>query len=239
MAATAVAARLTEAHRLAQTRLGAQTVQQMLTAWRLVDPAELDATVEGWLRIAVPLVRSQKQASARLASAYLRTYRTLEVGPGRFTPALADTLDAQRALTSLTVTGPVKVKQATARGLGLERASALGRDGTARAAMRLALDGGRTTITDSLAVDSQAHGWARATSGSPCAFCALLAGRGPAYSEETVSFEAHDGCSCFAEPVYDTEGDWPAGSRRYAELYQQAKAADGDTASNFRQLVES
>lgn len=239
MAATPAAARLTEAHRLAQTRLGALTAQQMATAWGLVDPADLDATVEGWLRIAVPLIRSQRGASARLAAAYLRTFRQIETGTaGRFTPALADSLDQRRAVTSLTVTGPVKVKSATARGLNLAAASDLARDSTARAAMRLALDGGRTTIVDSLAIDSQAHGWARATSGNPCAFCALLAGRGPAYSEDSVSFEAHDGCSCTAEPVYDTDADWPAGSRQYAELYQQAKATDGDTASNFRQLVE-
>lgn len=240
MAATAQAARVTEAHRLAQARLGAQTAAQMVTAWGLVDPEHLDGTVEAWLRLAVPVVRAQKAASARLASAYLTTYRRLEgAGGPAVVPHLADRLDAGQAVTSLTVTGPVRVKLATARGLPLSAASLLGRDSSARAAMRLALDGGRTTITGTLASDPSAHGWARATSGSPCAFCAWRASRGPSYSEDSVAFEAHDGCSCSAEPVYDPDGDWPAGARRYQDLWQKAKVDGGDTTQVFRRLVES
>lgn len=241
MAATAQAARLTEIHRLAQARLGAQTAAQMVTAWGLLDPENLDGTVDAWLRLAVPVLRSQKAASARLASAYLTAYRNLEVGTAApaVVPRLADTLDPRQALTSLTVTGPVRVKLATARGVPVAGASQLGRDASARAAMRLVLDGGRATIVDTLASDPSAHGWARATSGSPCAFCAMLASRGPSYSEETAGFEAHDGCSCSAEPVYDPAGDWPAGARQYQDLWKQAKAADGDTTAAFRQLVES
>lgn len=238
MAATATAARLTEAHRQAQLRLGAQTAAQMVAAWRIIDPEDLDATVEAWLRVTIPAVGAQKAASARLAAAYLRAYRGLEAGPGQIVPALADNLDPRQALTSLTVTGPVKVKLATARGVPLATAAQLGRDGVARSAMRLALDGGRSTIVDTLRTDPQAHGWARATSGDPCAFCAMLASRGPAYSEESAGFEAHDGCSCTAEPVYDPAGDWPAGTRRYQDLWREAKAADGDTTAAFRQLVE-
>lgn len=240
MASTAEARRLTEAHRLAQNRLGVLTVAQMRAAWPLLDPGDLDGTVENWLRLAVPVVRAQHDASARLALAYLRAYRTFEAPTAAPAAAVAVTpLDVQQAMTSLTVTGPVTVKSATARGLTLRAASDLGLSTSARSAMRLALGGGRATIIDSLASDPAAHGWARATSGDPCAFCALLAGRGPAYSEETAGFEAHDGCSCTAEPVYDRDADWPTGSRQYAELYQEAKAADGDTVSNFRQLIES
>lgn len=238
MAGTAQAARLTEAHRLAQQQLGIQTVRQMAASWRLVDPANLDATVEAWLRAAVPMIRSQKAASARLAALYLRTYRTLELGAARpIVPALADSLDARQALTSLHVTGPVKVKQAMARGVPLAQAAALGRDGAARAAMRLALDGGRSTIVDTVRADSQAHGWARATSGDPCHFCAALASRGPAYSQESVAFEAHDGCSCTAEPVYDLDGDWPSGSQRYRELWDESTRGETDQLNAFRRAL--
>lgn len=239
MASTRRAAQLTEAHRLAQARLGVKTSAQLVDAWSLIDPVDLDGTVERWMRTATQLVGAQRAESARLAAGYLDAFRRLELKKAKALDlVVAERLDAQQALTSLTVTGPVRVKAATARGVALDVASDLGMVGSAQAGMRLALDGGRSTIVDTLRGDPQAHGWARATSGSPCAFCAMLASRGPAYSEESVSFEAHDGCSCFAEPVYDTEADWPAGSRQYADIWQQAKAADGDTTSNFRQLVE-
>ncbi len=240
MAATVEAQRLTEAHRVAQARLGARTVTQLVDAWALIDPADLDATTERWLRTAARLVQAQRTASAQLAASYLTTFRRLELGrPGTLDLVIAERLDAQQALTSLTVTGPVRVKLATARGATIEDASTAGMTESARAGMRLALDGGRSTIVGSLRNDPQAHGWARATSGSPCAFCAMLAGRGPAFAEESAGFEAHDGCSCTAEPVYSEDADWPAGSRQYAELWQQAKAADGDTTKTFRQLIES
>lgn len=221
MASSPQAARLTEAHRLAQTRLGAQTVQQMTDAWGVLDPARLDATVEAWLRVTVPVLQNQRAASARLAGAYLRAFRTLEVGAD-LAPTLATALDPAQTATSLLVTGPVKVKQATARGVPLDAASNLGRDSSASAGMRLALTGGRATITSTLAADPEARGWARATSGSPCAFCDMLASRGPVYGEASADFEAHDGCSCTAEPVYDTAAAWPPGAREARELWDES-----------------
>lgn len=240
MAATVEAQRLTEAHRIAQARLGARTVTQLVDSWALLDPADLDATTERWLLTAARLTQAQRSLSAQLAANYLTTFRRLELGrPGTLDLVVAERLDAQQALTSLTVTGPVRVKLATARGASLAEASDLGMAGAARAGMRLALDGGRSTLVESIRADPQAHGFARVASGDPCAFCAMLASRGPAYSEESVGFEAHDGCSCTAEPVYDADAEWPAGSRQYQELWQQAKAADGDTTANFRALVEA
>ena len=240
MAATAAGARLTEGHRLAQTRLGASVVRQMAGLWPLLDPEDLDATVERWLRLALPVVRSQHDASARLAAAYLRTFRSIEapdLPPLRLPPPPA--FNPAQATTSLTVTGPVTVRTATGAGQTIAAASDAGLSASARAAMRLALNGGRSTIVDGVNADTDAQGWARATSGNPCAFCAMLASRGPAYSEESVGFEAHDGCSCSAEPVYDRDADWPAGSDLYRGLWQEAKAADGDTTANFRRLIEA
>lgn len=221
MASSPQAARLTEAHRLAQTRLGAQTAQQMTDAWSVLDPARIDATVEAWLRVSVPVLQNQRATSARLAGAYLRAFRTLEVGE-EIAPTLAAALDPAQTATSLLVTGPVKVKQATARGVPLDAASVLGRESSARAGMRLALAGGRSTITSTLTADPQAHGWARVTSGSPCAFCDMLASRGPVYGEASADFEAHDGCSCTAEPVYNHDAAWPPGAREARAVWDES-----------------
>lgn len=201
MAATAAGARLTEGHRLAQSRLGASVVRQMAGLWPLLDPEDLDATVERWLRLALPVVRSQHDASARLAAAYLRTFRNLEA-PG--IPPLASTMptfNPAQATTSLTVTGPVRVKLATARGLQVAQAADLGLAQSASAAMRLALNGGRDAIRQTASADPRRTGWERALSGDPCDFCQGLADDAAA-GDDSAAFVTHDGCGCEPVPVY-------------------------------------
>lgn len=220
MAATAEGRRLTEAHRLAQARLAALVTQQMLAAWPLLDPTDIDATVPRWLSVSAPIVRAQHQNSAQLAAGYLRAFRAAELGTATGAPiSVADRIPVEQVTTSLTVTGPVAMKVATGNGAAIPADTAFVR--LAGAAQRLALDGGRSTITGHIRSDPKALGWARAASGRACSFCAMLAGRGPVYSTDTVSFRAHDHCHCQAEPVYREDAEWPAGSRRYADLYAE------------------
>lgn len=243
MAATIEARRLTEAHRLAQARLGAQTVAAVLAAWPLLDLDNLDGSLAGWLRVVAPVVQAQRRTSARLAANYLTTFRALELGVdvGPIVPTLAETVDTKTLTTSLLVTGPVAVKAALARRVTLAQAADIARSRSSAAAMRHALGGGRDTIAGTVGGDRRALGWARATSGKTCHFCAMLAGRGPVYSEQTVGFEAHDGCACTAEPVYRRDSVWPAGSQRYRDLWNEAtQGLSGDDAVNaFRQSLAS
>lgn len=242
MAATLDARRLTEAHRLGQTQLGVDIVQAMQSLWPLLDPDDLDGSVERWIRAVLPVVAGQRSGSARLAASYVTAFKTLELG-GTATPApvvLAEDIPVEALTTSLIVTGPVAAKASIARGLPAARAMDTALVTSAKAAMRHALDGGRRTTLDTVAADRNAVGWARATSGQPCHFCAMIASRGPVYKgENTADFQPHDGCSCTAEPVYRDDAAWPAGSDRWQDLWQQAKAADGDTAKVFRHLVEA
>jgi hypothetical protein len=196
------AAPLTEAHRLTQNRLGAQTVAQLLAVWNLVDIEDLDASTGVWLQAAVPIVRAQHRQSAQLAAGYLRTFRATQLGTlAGPIPSIAE-FDPRRVATSLTVTGPVALKSAMARGLPLIQADDIARARMAAAGLRQALDGGRETVAATVAADPQAVGYARVTSGKACQFCSMLADRGAVYSDDSVHFEAHDGCSCSAEPVY-------------------------------------
>lgn len=235
MAATLRGRQLTELHRLAQLRLGAATVKQMLAVWRLMDPAALDAALTDWLRVAAPVIGQQYLASTALAAGYLTAYRASEIGFAAFTPTLPEPIPAKALITSLTVTGPVAVKIAIARGEKLERAMVIGETLSAAAAMRWALTGGRDTILGSIRSDRNALGWARATSGTPCAFCAMLASRGAVYrSEQTASFQAHDSCACFPEPAFSRDADPPPGTERYHDLWEQS---DG-TLKDFRRIYE-
>lgn len=245
MAATPEGRRLTEAHRVAQARLGAETVESMLAVWSLLDPADLDGTTPRWLRAALPIVQSQRSTSARLAANYLGTFRRIESAATDDLPLrLVEGVDQWAVTSSLTVTGPAAIKSAVGRGEQLGRAVDHAASGSSRAAMRHAMDGGRETIMRTVERDRRAHGWARATSGDPCGFCAMLASRGPAYtSEQTARFQSHDGCSCTAEPTYSLDAAWPPGSERYAELWDEVVVANGlggaEARNAYRRAIEA
>lgn len=245
MAATAGTARLTAAHRAAQARLAATFAPRMLAVWRLLDPARLDATAADWLAVAVPLVESDRRRSATLAGDYVSAFRTVEIGEG-VAPTLAPPSPA--TAPSLVVTGPATVKASTGRGAPLDRAAEAGRVASTRAAIRHVLDGGRRTILDTVDADPEAVGWARVTSGDPCSFCAMLASRGPVYrSRGSASFASHptaathDGDLCSFEPVYIGDGDWPARSRDYRDLWDRSTVglSGADARRAFRRAHEA
>lgn len=246
MAATAVGRRLTEAHRLAQSRLGAQVVSQMLTAWRLIDPANVDASVDRWLRVSRPIVVAGRTRSAALASTYVRAFRQAEIGEAFDQLVELDPLSMEAIDTSLLVTGPITLKTATRRS-GIDVAISLAAAAAAAAAMRHALSGGRDMINNTVEADGRALGYFRVTSGSPCSFCAMLASRGPVYkSEQSASRRAdgrkyHDDCQCGVEPVYREDAAWPPGSRRFRELWNESTLGlSGKDARNaFRRAFEA
>src|SRR5690606_32229579 len=142
-------------------------------------------------------------------------------------------------------TGPVSVKQQMRRLVALQTAARTAEAGSAAAAMRHALNGGREAIIRSVNADRLALGHARATSGNPCSFCAMLASRGPVFKDDGFDrsdprfsgpgeAKVHDNCTCSLEPVYHRDTGWPPGSERYRDLWKQAKAEEGDTTTNFR-----
>jgi hypothetical protein len=240
MAATLIGAQLTELQRAAQLRLAAQTISQMRAAWGLLDPADLDATFEQWLRVAVPVVQANRVVSSRLAGAYLAAFRHVELGSiaASVPVVLAAPVDVKAVTTSLLVTGPWSMKTAMTRGVARDQAADVAQARTAAAGMRHALDGGRTTILDTVAADRHALGWARVASGNACAFCAMVASRGPDYtSEATANFEAHDGCQCGAEPVYQADAAWPSNSQRYRDLWDEHAAGADDPLNSFRRAL--
>jgi hypothetical protein len=240
MAATALGAQLTELQRAAQLRLAARTIAQLRLVWGLLDPDELDETFQRWLRVAVPVVQTNRAASARLAAAYLAAFRRAELGSLEGLPVvMAAPVDVKAVTTSLLVTGPWSVKKAMTRGVDLARAVDIAEARSAAAAMRHVLDGGRDTTLGTVAADRQALGWARVASANACAFCAMTASRGPDYgSEASAGFEAHDGCQCGAEPVYRDDAAWPANSERYRELWDEhAAGSGGDALNNFRRAL--
>lgn len=197
-----MSARLAQAHRIAQARLGAQTMLRMRSIWPLLDNENVDATFDSWLTAAVPIVAGQRMASSRLAANYLTASKVsaLGVGAAPLRPVLADHVEHRGLTTSLLVTGPLSLKRAAARGVRSRTANDVAETSSAAAAMRYALDGGRDTIIQTLRSDRNAVGYERVTSGNACAFCEDLAG---IRMTDDDAFQAHDGCGCAAAPVWN------------------------------------
>lgn len=229
MATTAEGRRLTEQHRILQRRLAALTVAQMRQLWRLLDPENLPASSEDWLTATVAMIERNHAASAALSARYFVQFRQTEVRDGAFQLPPAPILDREQATTSLTVTGISRVAQGKAAV-----------DTAAAAAVRLVLNGGRGTLVDAVEADPVALGWIRVTDGDPCAFCALLASRGPTFkSQGSAGFQAHDSCACTAEPVYDRNTEWPGRNREWADLYSEVAQGQPDPLNAFRRAYEA
>lgn len=146
------------------------------------------------------------------------------------------------AKVSLEVTGPVAQKIAAAKKKPLDEARDASFTQAAGAATRQVLTGGRKSLLTLLEDDPQALGWIRVTDGDPCAFCAILASRGPVYrSEQTASFQAHDHCACTAEPVYSRNTLWPGRAKEFRGLWRTStEGFSGKDARNaFRRAYEA
>lgn len=194
---------LAQQHRIAQAAVGARTVLALRAIWPALDRSNLDATAPDWLALALPIVAHQRAISAEVAAGYLIRHKVSALGAGATLDIqLAATIDPPAVVTSLMVTGPIALKRAAANGVDLAVALERANGTSSAAALRHALNGGRTTIADTTIADPDAAGWRRVASGNGCAFCQMLADRGGVYRDESAHFAAHDGCSCSAEPVW-------------------------------------
>lgn len=100
------------------------------------------------------------------------------------------------------------------------------------AGQRHVLNAGRRVVAESTARNRYSLGWRRVSDGKPCAFCAMLVTRGPAYRAKATALvlhRYHDRCGCTAEEVFD---HWePTGREQewidaYERAGQEADATD-------------
>jgi hypothetical protein len=166
-----------------------------------------------------------------LAAQYIPAYRAAETGdPGAPVDPVAD-LNVEQVSTSLTVTGPVRVKEHAAAGMFPSTAANVAFNAMAGALQRHVQAGGRNTIDHAAGEKGR---WRRVADADPCTFCAMLVTRGPVYRSEATAKGArayHDGCGCVPELV---EGEWEPTEQeqRWIDAYETAAkqaAAAGHT----------
>jgi hypothetical protein len=233
MAKTAAGAELTKAHHAAQLAVRAGSLTNLVKLWKIVDPADLGGTIDTFIEAAVLLAGQGFDRSAGTSSRYYSLFRRVEGIGGAAPVVLATRTPAAVVAGDLRGAALKGIIDARRAGLPIEPAKTRGLVRVVGALGKLVLAGGQRTITGSVQRDPQAIGWGRVTSGDPCAFCRMVAGRGATYkTEKSASFEPHDGCGCSAEPLFKG-GSPPAQAAEYAREWNEAqrRARQDGTAS--------
>lgn len=238
MAATEAGRRLTDAHRIQQARLGASAAAATADMASIIDPTNIAGTVGPWLDQQVALVATTHQTGVRDAQEYLEAYRAAEIGQqvARKLPVVTPSFDAADAVRSV-VWAPWQAQGLIGAGENPLEAWTVVSRRLASSMWVTAMSPGRRLISDSAAAH---HGtWRRVSDGNPCAWCAMLVGRGAVYkSAATATGTAgryHFHCGCTAEEVF---GQWEptAQEERYVAAYTEARSSAVDM--DDRQVAE-
>lgn len=243
MATTVTGAELTEQHRRAQLALRSAFMRELVRLWPLIDLDKLDETAAEWIGFVTDLVLTWRLQSVDRALSYYDEFRRAEIGeplPNRGNFRSLAKPEPAAIRTSLLVTGPIGVKSRIGKGFDPRIAKAKALVDVSGAASRHVLDGGRQLIIETAEKDDLAVKFARVTDDDPCAFCAMLASRGPVYfSKETATRttarsrkrgpgkEYHDHCGCTVEPGFFDDPAWPGRAREFEQLWNDSTKGKG------------
>ncbi len=243
MATTVTGTYLTEQHRQAQLSLRAQFMRELTRLWPLIDLDRLDESAAEWIAWVTDLILMYRLQSVDRALAYYDSFRRAETGEpltNRGNVRGAVTVEPARIKTSLLVTGPLGVKSRIGKGISPTVAKRKALVDVTGAASRHVLDGGRQLVTTATEMDELALGFARVTDDDPCAFCAMLASRGPVYKSRATAARTtsrstkrgpgekyHDHCGCSVEPAFTDDAEWPGRGREFEQMWEKyAKGPD-------------
>ncbi len=211
-----------------QRALSAGLVRQIVEILQIIlNLGDFDGTWPAARRALVQVIRAERRASADIGAVYYRQARSA-AGLGAATSVgRPRPLSPERLEKALDGAGPAVFRKSLR--LGATPVDALDRmavtvSGTAT---RLALEGGRDVVENSVREDDDALGWARISDGDPCAWCAMLLSRGAIYKSAKTAgsvahggelFHDHDGCQIV--PIFDKNSPLVA---QADDLYEQWK----------------
>lgn len=228
-------AALASEQRAAQAGLITVMLRDLAKIWHLISVGSLNRSLPTWITAVNAVINRYAPMAATLAADTYDSARLAAKAPGTFMPTLADPPNdrhvdelmrwATKSLWSRdTETLPERVRVA--------------QNQAESTAARLVEDVGRLTITYAVRDDPAAMGWVRTAAPGACAFCRMLATRGPTYSANTVKFRAHNDCHCMAVPLFQGQKWEPSAQvREWQKQYHEAAKAPGDTLKNLRRIV--
>lgn len=226
MALTAVGAALTAGYQRHISAMAAATGLAVADAMGDIDPADIGGAHQYAVKKAADAIQAGTRQGRALTAQYLSRYARAEDIDLSPLPAVRP-IGRQDAVRTAFYSGPVRAKTLIRRGISGEQAVAEMRDWAAQ--------WGRTRVESTArdyVIQSARHTrlkCRRVTVGKTCAFCSMLAARGPVYTEDTVTFRAHRCCDCTWEICKETPAEWLKRSATSRELrvnaaYQEAAA---------------
>jgi hypothetical protein len=236
-------------HQAGQAALVGGLADLVAQAWQqVVDPHDLKGTLPKFKILVLALTRRFGSASSAAAMAYYRQQRRAAGIPG--TPKMAPASPVSPEQISKSIDWAVKDvwAAAPAPGSGVVATTeapvadviSTAIDRAAAAAEQAALDQGRQSLIDTVAVDKKARGWARVPEPGACSFCLLLATRGVVYhTQESGGFQAHDNCRCHVEPLFGPSYEPTAQVRAAQAIYATSTRGHKNAAARnaFRKAV--
>ena len=204
MARTSEGARLTLRQRKGMNALAEAVARRERRGFYLA-PADIDANRSRWVAESVARVTAAARAATERTGTYLDRFADAE---GEDITVVTPTVSTASVAEQMVINGPVAFKVAKSHGLNDQTALAVARTRVSMAARGIVLDATRNMTLHT----ARANGgrWRRVTDGHPCAFCAMLASRGPVYAEDTVDFQSHRKCGCTSEMCFESPDEWIA-----------------------------
>ena len=227
-------------YRQRQALLAATLTRDLVLLLRaLFNPTDPGPAWQAVRTAVAALIADRRRQSADLAVAFYRAERLAAGVRSPFTPSTPAVLPAEQVLKAVDATGIGVFARALRAGASPQQALDRSAVTLSGSASRLALDGGRIVVDQSVRADDAAIGWIRITDADPCPWCLMMAGRGAAFHSAASAGGAknaqfigdgdakwHDHCSCQAAPVWDPKDPHLA---RADELYDQWVQVTGGT----------
>ncbi|MFE3528568.1 hypothetical protein [Streptomyces sp. NPDC059144] len=199
-----------------------------------------------WFTAMQEVVDQYARTSAALSAEFYDAQREAAGVPDSFTVPVPDPPPAEQTESSLRWAtkdvwerDPEDPRTTDAQREPLEVRLAQAEKKAEAVAQKLVTDTGRGTVQEAVRQDRQAVAWARTAGLNACAFCRMLSIRGAVFKQDTVDFQAHDGCHCMALPVYRGQRfELSDKAREWDRLYREYAAPfPGDQLRRFRRAI--
>ncbi|MFE2048004.1 hypothetical protein ACFXAS_05815 [Streptomyces sp. NPDC059459] len=231
-------------YRSAQRGLTRLLVRDVRGLRRFMISSRLRTSVPDWIAAMQAVIDQYARTSAALGAEFYDGQREAAGVAGTFTVPVADPPpDGQTesglrwAMKDVWEREPEQATEAQQQPLAMRLEQAAKK--AELVAQKLVADTGRATVIAAVQQDRQASAWARSAALGACAFCKLIASRGPVFKQDTVRFEAHDGCHCGVVPVFAGQRfEASPQAKEWARLYQEYAAGhSGSQLARFRRAL--
>lgn len=218
-------------HRQQVAAVSDLVARQVRDLARRAQTGDIDAWFTRVLDQLLELIAAAFEVLRQLTAQFLGEHAELS---GRVVePVLAEWV-TEPVRESMRITGPVGFKSSIGNGEDPERARLVMADRMAASAQRHAMAGERGTVEATVEDSAEIVGWRRVSDGDPCAWCAMLVGRGAVYKSKATATRVvgraatargnqalgsayHDGDQCTAVPLYEDEDE----PEEVDDLYRQ------------------